>query len=102
MVSRRPGWRSAIRPNAGKRVCGEDRYRDGVFFRRCPKPVERAVQKPAFRGIFQEQIAQAQHARLVPPSGDPGGRAFGIVQRQVAHDREAAWVILDGLKGQLG
>ena len=51
--------------------------------------------------IVQERVAQAEHARLLPPAGDPLARVQPV-QGQRAHDSKAAGIGLDSLEGHVG
>ena len=67
--------------------------RDAGLFRFRPEPVDRAVVQPLPRRIVQERIAQAEHARLLAPGRDARAGRW-LVERQRAHDREPARVVL--------
>src|SRR5438874_6632227 len=57
--------------------------------------------QPAPRRVAEEAITQTEHARLLSPAGNAVA-GLGSIERQRAHDREAAGIIPYRREGHLG
>ena len=100
MISLSPGCCSATSRDLGQEAAGEQRQGQPGALGRRPQPVDRAVGRPGLLVRLQEDEAQAEHPRPLLPAVDQPA-ALGLVEREVAEDRQAVGMLACRLDRQL-